>query len=271
MDITGTDTAMAQIAAQVAGVSVDRVTVVRGDTNSVPTAPGSGGSIVTFSMGNAVKRAAESVRSQILDLASDMLEARPDDLEIGNNQVSVKGAADRMVTMSDVAQQAAKRKRGPIAANGSFAAEPSATTIAAQIVKVRVDRDTGKVWIDRAAGSLDCGKAINPMAVEGQMEGGFVQGLGWGLWEQMAYAPDGRNLNPGFLDYHLPTALDVPDLESYLVEVATNNGPFGAKGVGEPPIIPGIAALQEAIKDAVGVELHEAPFTPERVRAALRS
>jgi CO/xanthine dehydrogenase Mo-binding subunit len=270
MDITGTDTAMAQIAAQVAGVSADRVTVVRGDTNSVPTAPGSGGSLVTFSMGNAVKRAAEAVRTQILDLASDMLEARPDDLEIGNNQVSVKGAPDRMLTMSDIAQQASKSKRGPISANGSFAAEASATTIAAQIVRVRVDRDTGKVWILRAAGSLDCGKAINPMAVEGQMEGGFVQGLGWGLWEQMAYAPDGRMLNPGFLDYHLPTAMDVPDLESVLVEVATNNGPFGAKGVGEPPIVPGIAALQEAIYDAVSVELHDAPFTPERVRAALR-
>lgn len=271
MDITGTDTAMAQIAAQVAGVTIDRVTVVRGDTDSVPVAPGSGGSIVTFSMGNAVKRAAEAVRSQILDVASDMLEARPDDLEIGDNQVSVKGASERMVTMSDVAQQASKSKRGPISANGSFAAEASATTIAAQIVKVSVDRDTGKVWITRAANSLDCGKAINPMAVEGQMEGGFVQGLGWGLWEQMSYAPDGRMLNPGFLDYHLPTAMDVPDLESVLVEVATKNGPFGAKGVGEPPIIPGVAALQDAINDAVGVELHEAPFTPERVRAALRA
>jgi xanthine dehydrogenase molybdenum-binding subunit len=271
MDITGTDTAMAQIAAEMTGVSVDKVTVVRGDTDSVPIAPGSGGSQITFSMGNAVKRAATDVRNRILEVASDMLEARADDLDISNGQVSVKGASDRMVTISDVANQAQKTKGGPITGKGSFAAEPSATTIAAQIVRVRVDRDTGKVWLVRVAGSLDCGKAINPMAVEGQMEGGIAQGLGWGLWEQMSYAKDGRNLNPGFLDYHIPTALDLPDLESVIVEIPTLNGPFGAKGVGEPPITPGIAAIQEAINDAIGLELHEVPFTPERVRTAIRS
>jgi CO/xanthine dehydrogenase Mo-binding subunit len=261
---------MAQIAADVAGVSVDRVTVVRGDTDSVPIAPGSGGSQITFTMGNAVKRAAESVRNRVLDVASDMLEARPEDLQIGNNEISVKGLPDRMVTMSDVAQEAMKTKGGPITGNGSFAQEASATTIAAQIVKVSVERDSGKVWLTRVAESLDVGKAINPMAIEGQMEGGSAQGLGWGLWEAMYYAKDGRNLNAGFLDYHIPTALDLPDIETVIIEVPTDNGPFGAKGVGEPPITPGIAAVQEAINDAVGIELHEVPFTPERVRAALR-
>ncbi len=271
MDITGTDTTMAQIAAEVAGVSFDRVTVVRGDTDSTPIAPPSGGSLITFSMGNAVKRAAANARERILEVASDMLEARPEDLDIGNNQVSVKGASDRMVTMSDIAQQASKTKGGPITGQGSFAAEASATTIAAQIVKVSVEPDSGKVWLTRVAQSLDCGKAINPMSVEGQMEGGSAQGLGWGLWEQMVYHKDGRNLNAGFLDYHIPTALDLPDIETVLVEVATVNGPFGAKGVGEPPITPGIAAVQEAIRDATGVDIHEVPFTPERVRAAIRA
>ena len=102
------------------------------------------------------------------------------------------------------------------------------------------------------------------------MEGGMVQSFGWGLWEQLAYGPDGRMLNPGFLDYHIATALDVPDLECELLEIPTLNGPYGAKGVAEPPITPGIAALQGAILDAVGADLHEAPFTPQRVRAALR-
>jgi xanthine dehydrogenase molybdenum-binding subunit len=271
MDITGTDTAMAQIAAEVTGVSYDRVSVVRGDTNSVPMAPGSGGSMITFSMGNAVKRAAEEVRQRILEVASDMLEARPEDLDLRDNRVTVRGAPDRAVTLAEVAQQAAKTTGGPIAGKGSFAREPSATTIAAQIVKVEVEPDSGKVWVRRVVGSLDCGRAINPMAVEGQMEGGAAQGIGWGLWEQMVYAPDGRILNPGFLDYHIPTALDLPDIESVLVEVPTVNGPFGAKGVGEPPITPGIAAVQNAIFDAVGVDLHEVPFTPERVRAAIRA
>lgn len=271
MDITGTDTAMAQIAAEVAGTTYDRVSVVRGDTDSVPMVPGSGGSQITFSVGNAVKRAAQEVRERILEVASDMLEARPDDLVLRDNQVSVKGAPDRVVTLAQVAKQASRTTGGPITGKGTFAREPSATTIAAQVVKVEVDPETGKVWLRRVVGSLDCGKAINPMAVEGQMEGGAAQGLGWGLWEQMVYAPDGRMLNPGFLDYHVPTALDLPDIESVLVEVPTLHGPFGAKGVGEPPITPGIAAVQEAIYDAVGVELHEVPFTPERVRAAIRS
>ena len=271
MDITGSDTSMAQIAAQVTGVSFDKVTVVRGDTDSTPIAPPSGGSLITFSMGNAVKRAAANARERILQVASDMLEARPEDLDIGNNQVSVKGASDRMVTMSEIAQKASNTKGGPITGQGSFASEVSATTIAAQIVKVSVEPDSGKVWLTRVAQSLDCGKAINPMSVEGQMEGGSAQGLGWGLWEQMVYAKDGRNLNAGFLDYHIPTALDMPDIETVLVEVATVNGPFGAKGVGEPPITPGIAAVQEAIRDAIGVEIHEVPFNPERVRAAIKS
>jgi CO/xanthine dehydrogenase Mo-binding subunit len=271
MDITGTDTAMAQIAAAVTGQSLDKVTVVRGDTDAAPVAAPSGGSITTFSMGNAVKRAAESVRQRILEVAAELLEARADDLEIVNGRVGVKGAAGRTVTLTDVAAQAAKTTGGPITATGSFAQQPSATTIAAQIVQARVDRETGKVQLLRAVQSLDCGKAINPMAVEGQMEGGAAQALGWGLWEEMAYAPDGRNLNPGFLDYHLPTALDLPDLESIIVEIPTVNGPFGIKGVGEPPITPGIAAVQAAISDAVGVRLHEVPFTPERVRAALQA
>jgi CO/xanthine dehydrogenase Mo-binding subunit len=231
----------------------------------------SGGSIATFSMGNAVMRAAEEVRRRALEIASDMLEARPEDLEIVDGQVSVKGVPERAVTLGAVATQAAKTTGGPITGNGSFAQQPSATTIAAQIVRAQVDRETGKVWLRRAVQALDCGKAINPMAVEGQMEGGAAQSLGWGLWEEMVYAGDGRNLNPGFLDYHIPTALDLPALESVLVEVPTVNGPFGVKGVGEPPITPGIAAVQEAIFDAVGVRLHSVPFTPERVRAALRS
>lgn len=271
MDITGTDTAMTQIAAEITGQSVDKVTVVRGDTDGAPVAPPSGGSITTFSMGNAVMRAAESVRKRILEVAADMLEARPDDLVITNGQVTVKGVVGRTITLTEVAAQASKTTGGPITGVGSFAQQPSATTIAAQIVRVKVDRETGKVWLQRAVQSLDCGKAINPMAVEGQMEGGAAQGLAWGLWEEMAYGKDGRNLNPGFLDYHIPTALDLPDIESVIVEVPTTNGPFGAKGVGEPPITPGIAAVQEAIYDAVGIELHEAPFTPERVRAALQA
>jgi CO/xanthine dehydrogenase Mo-binding subunit len=270
MDISGSDTSIAQIAAETAGVSLDKVTVIRGDTDSAPIAPNSGGSNATYSVGNAVQRSAARVKERVLAVASELLEAAPSDLEIRNNLVWVRGVPDRKVSLAQVAQKAGRSPGGPIAETGSFSPMPSAMTIAAQIVKVEVDPDTGKVWLRYAGQALDVGKALNPMSVEGQMEGGMVQSLGWGLWEKLAYADDGRMLNPGFLDYHIATAADVPDLETALLEIPTLNGPYGAKGIAEPPIVPGIAALHGAILDAVGVDLHELPFTPERVRAALR-
>ena len=270
VDLSGTATTMAQIAAEVVGVTIDEVTVTAGDTDSAPIAPISAASQITFAMGNAVKRAAEVARHRVLDTAAEMLEARPADLVILGGQVSVRGVGGRFVSLAEVSQKATASAAGPIRGDGSFAQEWSATGGAAQIVRVEVDPATGKVWLRQFVGVQDCGKAINPMAVEGQMEGGAAQGLGWCLWEQMVYAPDGHNLNAGFLDYHLPTALDLPDLTSVLVEVPTDNGPFGAKGVGEPPITPGIAAIQDAIADAIGVRLTEVPFTPERVRAAVK-
>jgi xanthine dehydrogenase molybdenum-binding subunit len=271
VDLSGTATTMAQIAAQVVGLAIEDVTVTAGDTDSSPIAPISAASQITFAMGNAVKRAAEVIRLRVLETAAEMLEARPTDLEVREGKVSVRGVGGRFVSLAEVSQKATASEAGPIGGRGSFAQEWSATGGAAQIVRVEVDPSTGKVWLRQFVGAQDCGKAINPMAVEGQMEGGAAQGLGWGLWEQMVYAPDGQNLNPGFLDYHLPTALDLPDLSSILVEVPTDNGPFGAKGVGEPPITPGIAAVQDAIADAIGVRLTEVPFTPERVRAAVRA
>jgi xanthine dehydrogenase molybdenum-binding subunit len=161
-----------------------------------------------------------------------------------------------------------RSRSGPIVGRGSFSSEPSATTIAAQISKVRVDPETGQVRLVELYNSLDVGKAINPLACEGQMEGGLVQGFAWGLMEQMRYAEDGRNWNPGLLDYRVPTALDFPDIETVMVEEPTRNGPYGVKGIGEPPIAPGIAALVSAVADATGAWINEAPLTPERVLTA---
>jgi CO/xanthine dehydrogenase Mo-binding subunit len=134
---------------------------------------------------------------------------------------------------------------------------------------VAVDPETGHVRLLQLYGSLDVGKAINPLACEGQMEGGLVQGFSWGLMEQMRYAEDGRNWNAGLLDYRVPTALDFPDIESVMIEVPTKNGPFGVKGIGEPPICPTPAALQAAVADAVGVQVNDLPLTPERIWRAL--
>jgi CO/xanthine dehydrogenase Mo-binding subunit len=268
MDLTGTDTTMAQIAAEVLGVTFEDVTVVRGDTDSAPFGTSSGGSVVTFSFGNAVKRAAEDARNRVLELAADHLEASIDDLELGEGKVTVKGNPEATVTLAQLGQMALRSRGGPIVGRGSFSSEPSATTIAAQIGKVKVDPETGQVRLTELYNSLDVGKALNPLSCEGQMEGGLVQGFSWGLMEQMRYAEDGRNWNAGLLDYRVPTALDFPDIETVLVEEPTKNGPYGVKGIGEPPIAPGVAALVSAVADATGVWINEAPMTPERVLAA---
>jgi len=270
MDITGTDTAMAQIAAEVLGVRYEDVSVVRGDTDSAPFGTASGGSVVTFSFGNAVKRAAEDARNRVLEQAAEHLEASVEDLELADGKITVKGNPEASVSFAQVGQMALRSKGGPIVGRGSFASEPSATTIAAQIAKVKVDPQTGKVDITELYNSLDVGKAINPMACEGQLEGGLVQGFAWGLMEQMVYAPDGRNLNAGLLDYRIPTALDFPDIATVLVEEPTKNGPFGVKGIGEPPIAPGVACLISAVADATGKWIHEVPLTPERVLKAMQ-
>ncbi|MBI4553073.1 MAG: xanthine dehydrogenase family protein molybdopterin-binding subunit [Candidatus Latescibacteria bacterium] len=265
MDITGTDSAMAVIAAEVLGVEYQRVKVIRGDTDSAPYATASGGSVITFSMGNAVLRAAEEARERILALAAEQFAVPVDRLELRDGQVVDRDHPENAMSLAEAARLGMRTIGGPIVGRGAFAAQPSATTIAAQIAKVEVNPDTGQVRLLKYVGSLDVGRAIYALGVEGQMEGGAVQGFSWGLMEQMQYAIDGRNANPNLLDYRIPTAMDVPYVESVLVEVPTKNGPFGCKGVGEPPIAPGIAVVAGAIHDAIGVWCNEAPITPERV------
>lgn len=276
MDLTGTDTACAQIAAEIIGVPFSSVRVTRGDTDSAPFGTASGGSVVTFSFGNAVRDAANAARAQMLELAAahlsdDEHKLTPDDLETADQTVRVKAQPDRSVSYAEVATLGL-RQGGPVCGEGRFSPKPSATTISAQVVHLKVDRETGWVTLLDAWQALDCGFAINPMAVEGQMEGGLLQSVAWATIEEMMYDEStGRNLNPDLLDYRLPTFLDAPAQTSVLVEEPTEHGPFGAKGVGEPPIAPGIAAVQAAIADAVGVRLHRPPFTPERVWRALHN
>jgi CO/xanthine dehydrogenase Mo-binding subunit len=277
MDITGTDTGMGQIAAEVVGVPWEIVHVVRGDTDSAPYATGSGGSVVLFSMGNAVKRAAEALRERMLDLAAKHLEAERDQIESALETrehgrripvMRVKGEPENSVTYTELAQMALRTTGGPLVGTGTFASEPSHPVIAAQVVKVRVDPETGVMEIERLATSLDVGLAVNPHEVEGQMEGGAVQGLAWGWMEEMQFA-NGKMLNTHLSDYRLPTPMDLPMTENVYVEVPSKNGPFGVKGIGEPPIVPTPAALTAAVHDATGVWIPNLPLTPERIYFAL--
>jgi len=276
MDITGTDTGMGQIAAEVVGVSWENVRVIRGDTDSAPYATGSGGSVVLFSMGNAVKRAAEELRGKMLALAAEHLDAPVSSLEVVRERdesgrliprVKVGDQPDRPdegITFTELAQMALRTTGGPLVGTGTFASEPSHPVIAAQIVEVEVEPDTGVLEVKRLVGSLDVGCAVNPLAVEGQMEGGAVQGLAWGWMEEMQFG-DGKMLNTHLSDYRLPTPMDLPLTENVYLEVPSKHGPFGVKGIGEPPIVPTLAAFAAAVHDATGAWINDLPLTPERV------
>ncbi len=273
VDVTGTFTAMAQIAAEVLGVPVDRVRVVGGDTDQAPYAGMSAGSKTLYTVGSAVRLAAEDARRQILSIAAKELEAREDDLEITADKVQVRGVPARGLDLEDVAEKSMRfgAKYPPVFGRGSVASPRQAPGFAGHLVKVAVDRDTGQVSIQQHVVIQDVGFAINPAAVEGQIFGGATQAAGWALYEGLAYDEHGTLLTAAFSDYALPKAAVLPSLEAVLVEVPSAEGPFGAKGVGEPPVIAGAAAVASALADATGGSFRELPLTPPRVRAAIMS
>ena len=269
MDITGTDTALAQIVAEILTLPYDEVTISRGDTNSAPYATGSGGSVVTFTMGNTAKLAAEDTRRRLLELAAERLNIDVDSLELKDGQVStIVADPPKSIGFGELAAYSLSTTGGPIVGKGSFARKPSTPALAAQIAKVEIDPETGRIKVLKMASSQDVGFAINPMAVEGQIEGGTVQGYAWATMEEMQY-DEGGNVNPGFVDYRVPTTADLPTVQSVIVEVEAPDGPFGAKGVGEPPITPTLATMANAVADAVDIRITELPMKPEKVVDAL--
>ena len=269
MDITGTDTALAQIVAEILTLSYEEVAITRGDTDSAPYATGSGGSVVTFTMGNTAKLAAEDTRRRLLELAAERLNTDVEALELKDGKVStIEADPPKSIGFGELAAYSLSTTGGPIVGKGSFARKPSTPALAAQIAKVEIDPDTGRIKVLKMAASQDVGFAINPMAVEGQIEGGAVQGYAWATMEEMQYNEEG-NVNPGFVDYRVPTTADLPTVESVIVEVEAPDGPFGAKGVGEPPITPTLATMANAVADAVGIRITELPMKPEKVVDAL--
>jgi CO/xanthine dehydrogenase Mo-binding subunit len=270
-DITGTNTSFAQIAAEELGVPLDMISVTTGDTKTAPFAGMSAGSKVTFTVGRAVKMAAEDARQQMFTIAADRLEANPDDLEAVDGEVRVKGSPDKSVPFRRIAGMSTGfgALHAPVIGRGAISARQQAPGFTAQIAEVEVDTETGEVTLLNWASAQDAGFAINPLSVEGQIQGGTTQGIGIGLWEEMMYDADGKLRNPSLLDYRMPTALDVPNIETAIVEVPSEDGPYGARGIGEPSIIPGAAAIANAIEDAIGARVDEIPATPERILRAL--
>lgn len=270
-DITGTNTSFAQIAAEELGVPVETVNVITGDTTTAPFGGITGGSKTLFTVGLAVKAAAEDAHQQMLSIAAQRLEADPEDMEIAEGEVRVKGSPDESIPLRRLASITTGfgAPHPPILGRGSIAAHRQAPGFSAQVAEVEVDPETGEVTVLRWTTAQDVGKAVNPLSVEGQMQGATAHAMGIGLWEELLYDENGCLLNPHLLDYKMPTAMDVPKIETLVVEVPSEDGPYGARGVGEPPIVPGAAVVANAVEDAIGVRVTEVPITPERILRAM--
>ncbi len=275
---------IAQVVAEELGIPLEQVKVKWGDTDGTPMDAGAQGSRTMYNMGNAAMQAAQEAKKQLLEKAANLLEAAEADLEVVEGRVYVKGVPDRNVSYAELMAWQMWATT-PVVGYGTFLtgfpASDAATTMNGAILpafnapsyhchaaEVDVDLETGIVRVIDYVVVQDVGFAINPLYVEGQMHGGAVQGIGWSLTEQLHIA-DGIIQNPNFALYKLPTTLEVPQIRTEILEFASANGPYGAKGVGEPPVIVPPGAIANAIADAIGVALHRAPFTPERVFRAI--
>ncbi len=321
----GSDTMMAQIAAEVLGCSIGRVRIMAADTDLTPIDIGSYSSRVTFMTGNATLRASAEVRKQIASAAARKMNCSSEDLIFRDDIVYKKGSAPPVVSKAaddDVTQSGAsvsgrvegqilrgslqqKRKdegpkdwmtfeeavvaaidfHGALTGTGSYAPPPEARggkhkgggvgpspaySYSAQVAEVTVDEETGEVTVHKVWAAHDCGRALNPVSVEGQIIGSVWMGMGQALTEEMVWK-DGMLMNPGLLEYRSPSSVESPEVEPIIVESIDPEGPFGAKECSEGSLAATIPAIANAIYDAVGVRLHESPFTPERVLSALRA
>ena len=269
VDLSGTVTSLGQIVAEVLGVELDDVHVRTADSDFAPHSTISAGSQGLRSMGTATKMAAEEVKKQIMEVAADKLEAETSDLAVEGKRVYVRGSIEKGLSLGQVAQLSLVHKQGPIVSIQSSSHFPNQPAFSAHVTDVEVDPETGGVKILRYVAAQDVGTAINPLSVRGQIQGSVMQGLGQALSEACTFA-NGKMLNPSFLDYKIFSSLDAPRVEVYLVEHAAEDGPFGAKGIGEPSIIPVPAAVANAVRDAVGVSIFDLPLTAERVLKAIQ-
>jgi xanthine dehydrogenase molybdenum-binding subunit len=279
----GSETVLAMIVAEELGVPFERVEVVNSDTSVKPWDVGVHASRTTFIAGNAALLAARDVRAQLLALAAEQLEEDASALDCEEGAVFVKAAPQRRLAYDKVVRAGHFREGGRILMGQAFYDPPTQMldkdfrgnvsvtyAFAAQAALVEVEEATGRIEVVRVASAHDVGRALNPIGCEGQIEGGIHMGLGYALTEELRLQ-DGRVLNPGFLDYKLLTAPDMPEILVTLIETVDEAGPFGAKGLGEAGTIPVSAAVANAVKDATGVRVTELPMTPERVYRALRA
>ncbi len=269
----GSHTTMAIIAAEVLGIAPDDITIIAGDTDITPFDMGAFSQRGTFNTGNAVKNAAQDARKQLAKKAAADLGVKTSALVFRGHQVYPKAEPGRAIPFAKLVYSLLHSMEGRVVMGRGFYNSPAkrgsmAYSFGAQIAEVTVDRDTGFVTVDRVVAAHDLGRAINPQAVEGQIDGQVFSGMSQVLYEEMLLE-DGQPLNPSRLEYKLPRSFEVPDIEHILVETVDPHGPFGAKEVGEGPIVATMAAIANAVADALGEPVTEIPVSPWRVLRAV--
>src|SRR5262245_33067104 len=268
MDIGGSRAAAAMHVAEVLGIAYDAVRPSVGDTESIGFTSTTGGSSATFKTGWACYQAAHDVKGQMIERAAKLWEVTPGDVEYTRGVLSDRRHPERRLSFKDLARRL-NATGGPIIGRANLEPRGVGAGFGFHIVDVEVDPETGKTQILRYTALQDVGKAIHPSYAEGQIQGGTVQGIGWALNEEYVFNAKGAMLNASFLDYRMPTSLDLPMIETVLVEVTNPGHPFGLRGVGEVPIVPPMAAIANAIYHATGVRMRQLPMSPPKVLEAL--
>ena len=267
-DIGGSRASMAIMAAEVIGIDVKLIQPVVGDTETVGFTDVTEGSRATYATGIAVVNATKKIVTKLRERASIMWDCNLEDVEWVDGRAIHKDGKESPLSLAEITAQA-KKTGGPLNATGSLETKGQGPAFSTQLCDLEVDPETGRVTILRYTTAQDAGTAIHPSYVEGQMQGGVVQGIGMALNEEYIYNQKGIMENPGFLDYRMPVASDLPMIDTVIVEVPNPKHPYGVRGVGEVGIVPPLPAVANAIHDAVGVRLREAPMSPIKVLKAL--
>jgi CO/xanthine dehydrogenase Mo-binding subunit len=264
---TGTRTGLAQVAAEELGLVLDSISFHLGDTGVGPYAPVSSGSATQATIGPAVRAAAADVKAQLLQIASAAMEIPVNRLSVRQGNILVDGDASRAVTVKEIMQQVAPHTLHGQGARGANPKDKVARTFGAQIVELEVDIETGEITILRIVTAHDCGRIVNPTMVDSQVIGGITQGIGFALTEERVMDQRlGLVLNPNLEEYKVPTIADVPPIDHAAVDVPDPEAnPTGAKGIGEPPLVPTAPAIANAVYDAVGIRIHDAPLSRHRL------
>ena len=259
---------MAMQGAEVLGIPAEDVHPAVGDTDSVGYTSLTAGSGATFKSGWAVHEAAMDIKQQLLQRAARIWDVDLEDVEFVSGEASHKSDPELKLSFKQLAARLVGTG-GPVVGRGNVNPAGVGNAFAVHIVDVEVDPDTGKVDILRYTALQDVGKAVHPSYVEGQLQGGVAQGIGWALNEEYVYSDSGEMANSSFLDYRMPTSLDLPMIDTVIVEVANPGHPFGIRGVGEVCIVPPMGAVANAIHAATGVRMDVLPMSPGNLLEAL--